>query len=91
MNKMASKLKLKKRKHHPPFEESSNQTQIDDEKTKKLKENMISNTDKTCNESDIFTRAIASAQKHNIKMKPGRKNRAEGNCSYRVIFIDCKL
>ena len=36
----------------------------------------------------IFERAIASAQKHNIKLKPGRKNSGGGDCSYLSVIYN---
>ena len=37
-------------------------------------------------QGNIFTREIASAQKHNIELKPGRANNAAGNCSYASVM-----
>ena len=37
-------------------------------------------------EDDIFLNAIASAKKHNIKLKPGVHNEASGNCSYEAVI-----
>ena len=34
----------------------------------------------------IFISAIESAKKHNIKLKPGRVNKAAGNCSYEAVI-----
>ena len=35
----------------------------------------------------IFKRAIASANKHKIKLKPGRENAGVGNCSYESVIF----
>ena len=37
-------------------------------------------------EDDIFLNAIESAKKHNIKLKPGIRNEASGNCSYEAVI-----
>ena len=39
-------------------------------------------------QNDIFARAIASANKHNIEIRPGRKNLAAGNCSYESVIYN---
>lgn len=72
---MASKLKLRKKKYHPPYEGSSSQAHNDEHKSMQT-------------ENRIFQRAIASAQKHNIKLEPGRQNHADGNCSYESVIFN---
>ena len=42
-------------------------------------------------ENRIVLRAIASAQKHRIKLDPGRQNHADGNCSYESVIFKEKL
>ena len=37
-------------------------------------------------DDDIFLNAIESAKKHNIKLKPGVRNEASGNCSYEAVI-----
>ena len=37
---------------------------------------------------DIFARAINSAQKHRIRLVHGRKNNADGNCSYESVLFN---
>ena len=37
-------------------------------------------------EENIFTKAISSAQKHNIKLKAGRKDRGYGNCAFESVI-----
>ena len=39
-------------------------------------------------ENRIFPRAIASAQKHRIRLEPGRQNHADGNCSYESVIFN---
>ena len=70
---MASKLKLRKKKYHPPMEDS------DDD----YRQELNSNTNMT-----IVQRAIASAQKHKIKLDPGRENHGDGNCSFEAIIFN---
>ena len=36
----------------------------------------------------IFDRAIASAKKHDIQLKSGRKNAGGGNCSYESVIFN---
>ena len=36
----------------------------------------------------IFRRAISSAQKHNIRLEPGRENEGAGNCSYESVIYN---
>ena len=36
----------------------------------------------------IVQRAIASAQKHKIKLDPGRENHGDGNCSFEAIIFN---
>ena len=76
---MTSKLTRKKKKYHPPNEESKQQHTMDDTNAQK---NIKSNN----KENNIFTRAIASAQKHSIELKAGRANNAAGNCSYESVM-----
>ena len=72
---MASKLKLRKKKYHPPIEASN-----DDYRTRP---DLNSNTNMM-----IVKRAIASAQKHRIKLKPGRANHGDGNCSFEATIFN---
>ena len=72
---MASKLKLRKKKYHPPVDSSN-----DDSKTR---QDLRLNTNKT-----IVQRAIASANKHMINLEPGRENHADGNCSFEAVMFN---
>ena len=72
---MASKLRLKKKKYHPPIDDNNDNCQT--------RQVVNLNTNKT-----IVQRAIASAQKHNIKLKPGRENHADGNCSFEATMYN---
>ena len=91
---MTSRLKLKKKKYHPPFDDSQNRPNIDDDKPKPSDSDKTNKTyaqiarvsSTTYNENEIFTKAIASAQKHNIKLKPGRKDRGYGNCVFEAVI-----
>ena len=84
---MTSRLKLKKKKYHPPFDDSQNRPIIDDDKPKPSDSDKTNKTyAQTYNENEIFTKAIASAQKHNIKLKPGRKDRGYGNCVFEAVI-----
>jgi len=40
------------------------------------------------NKKTIFERAIASANKHKIRLKPGRENAGAGNCSYESVIFN---
>ena len=66
-----SRLKLKKRNHQ-------DKTQGQDEDIGLRKQNVVS----TAGNQRLFARAIASAEKHGIKLEPGRVNAGHGNCSY---------
>ena len=72
---MASKLKLRKKKYHPPIaaRNDDNTTRQDSNSNTNLK---------------IVERAIASAQKHRIKLKPGRANHGDGNCSFEATIFN---
>ena len=61
-----SKLKRKKRNHYPPFDEI--QENHPDEAN--MNQNSLLNVTST---TKIFERAIASAEKHGIKLEPGKK------------------
>ena len=72
---MASKLKLRKKKYSPPYIEASRPTNDDEHKP-------------MMTENRIVQRAIASAHKHRIKLDPGRRNHADGNCSYESVIFN---
>ena len=72
---MASKLKLRKKKYHPPIEERN------DDKTTRQDLNSNSNM-------MIVKSAVASAQKHRIELKPGRENHGAGNCSFEATIFN---
>ena len=91
---MASKLKTRKKKYHPPEQESHAESNIDIHKTneEQVKNNIKtyaqikSSSTKTFDENEIFHKAIESAKKHNIKMKAGRKDRGYGNCVFEAVI-----
>ena len=90
---MTSRLKLRKKKYHPPLEDSQEQPHIDDDTTKqeqtshnKTFAEVTRGSNKNQSEDDIFTKAKASAQKHNIKLKAGRKDRGFGNCAFESVI-----
>ena len=71
-----SKLKLKKMGQKGKVEEDKLGTKIDENKDTTVQ-----------NSSGLVQRAIASAEKHNIKLTPGKQNSGGGDCSYlSVIF-----
>ena len=78
-----SKLKRHK-KYHPPFNDSFPN---EDQDTCKSKQKISNSTFKISNQP-IFQRAIASAQKHGIKLEAGRENRGNGNCSYESVIYN---
>ena len=45
-------------------------------------------TKKITQKNPMFQRAIASAQKHKIKLEPGRENHGGGNCSYESVIFN---
>ena len=47
---------------------------------------MVGNFNKTEIEEQIFINAIASAEKHRIKLKAGRKDRGYGNCAFESVI-----
>ena len=136
---MASRLKLKKKKYHPPLKESPKGLHTQCNKTTELPEKINmktyseitssssqSNTAKEpirtniksyadiaksrnkikttqepntntyaknsssstqmFDENEIFTKAINSAEKHSIKLQPGRKDRGYGNCVFEAVI-----
>ena len=76
LRKMASRLKLRKRK--PPEQESATQSDLDNNNQRKLRIN---------DENDIYDRALASAKKHNINLAAGRRDRGYGNCAFEAISM----
>ena len=73
-----SKLRLEKRKHKVKMRHDD---QKDDLELKTIQ------IDGGRKKNVMFQRAIASAQKHNIKLEAGRENSGGGDCSYlSVIF-----
>ena len=78
---MASKLSRKRKKYPPPYEKPKEQHIMDETTTKK-------NLNETNSQGVIVKRAIASAQKHNIELLPGRANNAAGNCSYESVIYN---
>ena len=72
-----SKLKLQKMRDRGKAEEDKLGTKIDD------------NKDTTAqNSSGMIQRAIASAQKHNIDLTPGKQNSGGGDCSYLSVIYN---
>ena len=59
-------MKRKKKNHHPPFDETPVNYPDEANKTKDSLLNVNAS-------SRIFERAIASAEKHGIRLKPGKK------------------
>ena len=70
---MISRLKLKRKKSRPPNEE------IKDDGKSSLKE---------LKHKTMFEKAIESAKKHKINLKPGRENNGMGNCSYEAVIFN---
>ena len=91
--KMTSRLKLIKKKYHPPLQEFSNQPNIEcnktteENKTSKIQTYaQIASSTQIFDENEIFTKAIENAKKHNIKMTAGRKDRGYGNCAFEAVI-----
>ena len=90
---MTSRLKLRKKKYPPPFEDSQDQPHIHGDTTKHQKtshnktfDEVTKGSKQNHSEDDIITKANASAQKHNIKLKAGRKDRGFGNCAFESVI-----
>ena len=91
---MASRLKLRKKKFHPPLQESPTQSNVECNKTTegekdtnfKTYAQVTSSSTKNVDENEIFTRAIESAKKHQIKLKAGRRDRGYGNCAFEAVI-----
>ena len=83
-----SRLKRKKKNHHPPFEEPTPNYEKDGNGTKNisLRESSVQKLETSI--PKIFQRAIASAQKHHIRLEPGIKNQGHGNCSYESVIYN---
>ena len=76
-----AKLTLKRRKFHPPFEDSNTPG------TSQNSPNVTSSQPEV-KEKRIFKRAISSAKKHGINLIPGRENGGHGNCSYEATIFN---
>ena len=72
---MTSRLEMKMKRCRPPNEEV--------EKGSGSNKMLIELKNKK-----MFIGAIASAQKHNINLEPGRENQGHGNCSYEAVIIN---
>ena len=91
---MASRLKLRKKKYHPPLEETTSQSNIESKNTndklnktnKKTYAQVLSSSTQNFDENEIFLKAIESASKHKIKLKAGRKDRGYGNCAFESVI-----
>ena len=77
-----SKLKLRKMKDRGKAQEDRFGTRIDE--NEEISTEIISEI-KT---DSLIQRAIASAQKHNINLKPGKENSGGGNCSYLSVIYN---
>ena len=73
-----SKLKLRKMKDRGKAEEDKLGTNVDGK----------SNDMRAQNSSEMIQRAVASAQKHNIELSPGKKNSGGGDCSYLSVIYN---
>ena len=62
-------------------------TEVIEDATEKSQKKCKSNK-QSKQEDDIFVRAISSAEKHGIKILPGRKNMASGDCSYESVIFN---
>ena len=80
-NEMSSKQNQKRKMYHPPYEKPKRTQNRNGNATSVIPSTLI-------DDYDIFTRAIASAQKHNIRLQPGRPNPATGNCSYEAVIYN---
>ena len=78
-------LNLMKTKYQPDFEEPKEQTNSKTPSNKKYAQ-IARDLKKADIESDIFTKAKASAQKHGITLKAGRKDRGFGNCAFQSVI-----
>ena len=76
-----SKLKRKKKNHQSPFDETPPNHP---DKACKTQNSLLNVTAS----SRIFERAIASAEKHGIKLEPGKENGGYGNCSYESVILN---
>ena len=90
--KMASRLKLKKKKYLP-FDDSQQNLYIDNDVSKqdltshkRTFAEVARGQPQKQTEDDIFTKAMASAKKHNITLKAGRKDRGFGNCAFESVI-----
>ena len=131
---MSSKLRLRKKKYHPPMQEPTAQPKMESNKnedehkktnnktyaqvvsssttqeekitntrsckqsesmntTEELKQinlqeyvDIASSSSQVYNENEIFQKAIESANKHKIKIEPGRKDRGYGNCVFEAVI-----
>ena len=84
-NQMTSRLKLTKKKGRPPNAQIEN---VCGEKYKKSETKGNNSNEMKLETPKIFQSAIASAQKHKIKLTPGRKNHSDGNCSYESVIFN---
>ena len=79
-----SKLKLKKKKDKEKVSED------DDKKDDSRNESELNTTKigKEARMNKVIQMGIDSARKHNIKLKPGRENSANGNCAYQSVIFN---
>ena len=80
---MTSRLRLTKKKGRPPNEQIENRGKSGQNVDGKNYEKMGTEGNKK-----IFQRAISNAQKHGLKLEPGRKNQGYGNCSYEAALFN---
>ena len=76
---ITSSTGIQSNKQTGPFEESN----TEDNNNTKNKQNIF---EKAFNEDEIFTKAIAIAKIHKIKLKPGRKDKGYGNCVFEAVI-----
>ena len=74
--------KLTRRKKYPPPYDEKVATRIGETSTDGEK------TETMLKDKRIFKRAILSAKKHGINLKPGRENQGYGNCSYEATIFN---
>ena len=76
---MSSNQKQKRKIYNPPYEKPKRVHKSNDTATSLFSSTLIDN-------DNIFMRAIASAEKHDIRLQPGRPNPGTGNCSYEAVI-----
>ena len=86
-----SKLKLKKKRHKENIledDDKNDNTRYEADKNDDNRDEAEIKMDEEVRISKVTQMGINSASKHNIRLEPGRRNPADGNCSYESVIFN---